>query len=53
VQADGTIKKSRVRELYIFESLGKKKVTEVHPGDICALVGLEDFGIGDTVADFD
>ncbi|MRG46414.1 translational GTPase TypA [Chitinophaga sp. SYP-B3965] len=53
VQADGTIKKSRVRELYIFESLGKKKVTEVHPGDICALVGLEDFGIGDTVADFE
>jgi GTP-binding protein len=53
VQADGTIKKSRVRELYIFEALGKKKVTEVHPGDICALVGLEDFGIGDTVADFE
>lgn len=53
VQADGTIKKSRVRELYIFEALGKKKVTEVSPGDICALVGLEDFGIGDTVADFE
>ncbi|WP_343304887.1 translational GTPase TypA [Chitinophaga niabensis] len=53
VQADGTIKKSRVRELYIFEALGKKKVTEVYPGDICALVGLEDFGIGDTVADFE
>ena len=53
VQADGTIKKSRVRELYIFEALGKKKVTEVFPGDICALVGLEDFGIGDTVADFE
>lgn len=53
VQADGTIKKSRVRELYIFESLGKKRVTSVQPGDICALVGLEDFGIGDTVADFE
>lgn len=53
VQVDGTIKKSRVRELYIFESLGKKRVTEVQPGDICALVGLEDFGIGDTVADFE
>lgn len=53
VQVDGTIKKSRVRELYIFESLGKKRVTEVHPGDICAVVGLEDFGIGDTIADFE
>ncbi|WP_341834113.1 translational GTPase TypA [Chitinophaga pollutisoli] len=53
VQVDGTIKKSRVRELYIFESLGKKRVTEVYPGDICAVVGLEDFGIGDTIADFE
>jgi len=51
VQADGTIKKSRVKELYIFESLGKKKVTEVIAGDICAVVGLEDFNIGDTIAD--
>ncbi|WP_126248430.1 translational GTPase TypA [Chitinophaga rhizosphaerae] len=53
VQVDGSIKKSRVRELYIFESLGKKRVTEVFPGDICAVVGLEDFGIGDTIADFE
>jgi GTP-binding protein len=53
VQTDGTIKKSRVRELYIFEALGKKKVTEVQPGDICAVVGIEDFNIGDTIADFD
>uniref|UniRef100_UPI001C3028CC EF-Tu/IF-2/RF-3 family GTPase n=1 Tax=Chitinophaga sp. GbtcB8 TaxID=2824753 RepID=UPI001C3028CC len=52
VQADG-IKKTRVRELYIFESLGKKKVTEVMPGDICAVVGIEDFNIGDTIADFE
>ena len=51
VQADGSIKKSRVKELYIFESLGKKKVTEVQAGDICAVVGLEDFNIGDTIAD--
>ncbi|HLX92096.1 MAG TPA: translational GTPase TypA [Puia sp.] len=51
VQADGAIKKSRVKELYIFESLGKKKVQEVEAGDICAVVGLEDFNIGDTVAD--
>ena len=53
VQTDGSIKKSRVRELYTFEALGKKKVTEVQAGDICAVVGLEDFNIGDTIADFD
>lgn len=53
VQADGSIKKSRVKELYVFEALGKKKVTEVVAGDICAVVGLEDFNIGDTIADFE
>jgi GTP-binding protein len=52
VQADG-VKKGRVRELYIFEALGKKKVTEVFAGDICAVVGVEDFNIGDTIADFE
>lgn len=51
VQADGTIKRSRAKELYIFEALGKKKVSEVLAGDICAVVGLEDFNIGDTIAD--
>lgn len=51
VQADGSIKKSRVKELYVFESLGKKKVTEVIAGDICAVVGLEGFNIGDTITD--
>ncbi|MGB8192842.1 MAG: translational GTPase TypA [Chitinophagaceae bacterium] len=51
MQVDGSIKRSRVKELYIFESLGKKKVTEVIAGDICAVVGLEDFNIGDTIAD--
>ncbi|HRP55096.1 translational GTPase TypA [Agriterribacter sp.] len=51
VQADSSVKKSRVKELYVFESLGKKKVTEVTAGDICAVVGLEDFNIGDTIAD--
>ncbi|HRN92790.1 MAG TPA: translational GTPase TypA [Ferruginibacter sp.] len=53
MQADGSIKKSRVKELYVFEGMGKKKVTELHAGDICAVVGLEDFNIGDTIADFD
>ena len=52
VTADG-VKKSKVKELYIFESLGKRKVTEVLAGDICAVVGLDDFTIGDTIADFE
>lgn len=51
VQTDGTHKKSRVKELYVFEGMGKKKVTEVMAGDLCAVVGLEDFNIGDTIAD--
>jgi GTP-binding protein len=51
VQADGKIKKSKIKELYVFEALGKKKVTEVSAGDICAIVGLEEFNIGDTVCD--
>ncbi len=51
VQADGSIKKSRVKELYVFEGMGKRRVAEVHSGDLCAVVGLEDFNIGDTIAD--
>lgn len=50
---DGTFVKSRVKELYTFEGMGKKKVTEVPAGDICAIVGIEDFQIGETVADFE
>ena len=53
IRTDGRLQKSRVKELYIFESLGKKKVTEVVAGDICAVVGIEDFTIGDTIADID
>jgi GTP-binding protein len=51
LQANGNIKKQRVKELYVFEGMGKKKVTEVVAGDLCAVVGIEDFGIGDTIAD--
>src|SRR4030095_15939660 len=51
VQSDSNSKKSKVKELYIFEALGKKKAEEVSAGDICAVVGLEDFNIGDTIAD--
>jgi GTP-binding protein len=53
LQADGSIRKSKVKELYVFEALGKKKATEVRCGDICAVVGLEDFNIGDTIADIE
>ena len=51
MQADGSIKKTRVKELYVFEGMGKKKVQEVIAGDLCAVVGIEDFNIGDTIAD--
>ncbi|HLS29365.1 MAG TPA: translational GTPase TypA [Flavobacteriaceae bacterium] len=51
VKREGGITKSRVKELYLFEGMGKIKVNEVHAGDICAIVGLEGFEIGDTVAD--
>jgi GTP-binding protein len=50
---DGTQKKVRIKELYIFEGLGKKKVESVNAGDICAIVGIEDFDIGDTIADLE
>ncbi|MEJ8817517.1 translational GTPase TypA [Lacibacter sp. H407] len=51
MQADGTIRKLKVKELYVFEGMGKKKVTEVIAGDLCAVVGVDDFNIGDTLAD--
>ncbi|OQP50628.1 GTP-binding protein TypA [Niastella yeongjuensis] len=53
VQADGSIKKTRVKELYVFEGMGKKKVSEVVAGDLCAVVGIDGFNIGDTIADFE
>lgn len=51
VKADGSIKKVRIKELQIFEGLGKQKVSEVQCGDICAVTGLDDFEIGDTLTD--
>lgn len=54
VKNDGKITKSKIKELYLFEGLGKEKCkTEVESGDIVALMGIEDFEIGDTVADLD
>ena len=48
---DGSIVKSRIKELHIFEGLGRAKVQSVQCGDICALVGIEGFEIGDTISD--
>ena len=51
ISREGEIKKSKVKELYVFEGLGKAKVDSVSAGELCAIVGLEGFEIGDTVAD--
>ena len=52
VKRDGTVQTSKIKELYVFEGLGKEKFKEpVGAGEICALLGLDDFEIGDTVAD--
>ncbi len=53
VKRDGKIVKTRIKELYIFDGLGKLKVSEVEAGDICAVSGIEGFEIGDTIADFE
>lgn len=54
VKRDGTITKSKVKELYIFEGLGKERIKhEIFAGEICAILGPEDFDIGDTIADFE
>lgn len=50
---DGSVKKVKIKELQVFEGLGKLKVSEVSAGEICAIVGIEGFDIGDTLTDFD
>ncbi|WP_394990973.1 translational GTPase TypA [Emticicia sp.] len=52
-KADGSIKRNKIKELQVFEGLGKVKVTEVGSGEICAVTGIEDFEIGDTIADIE
>ena len=49
---DGTVVRQRIKELHTFEGMGRKKVESVKSGDLCALVGIEGFEIGDTIADF-
>lgn len=53
VKRDGSIIKSKIKELHTFEGLGRRKVQEIKAGDICAIVGLDGFEIGDTIADFE
>ena len=50
---DGTMVKSKIKEVHTFEGLGRKKVESVSSGDICALIGIEGFEIGDTICDFE
>ena len=53
VKRDGTVIKSRTKELFTFDGLARKKVEEVQTGDLCALTGIPEFEIGDTIADFE
>ncbi len=53
IKRDGKSTVEKIKELYVFEGLAKKKVERVDAGDICAVVGLEGFEIGDTISDLD
>ena len=53
VKRNGDMLKSKIKELHVFEGLGRVKTSEVSSGDICALVGIDGFEIGDTVCDFE
>src|ERR1035437_5929734 len=53
VKRDGSVIKSRIKELFTFEGLGKQKATEIEAGEIVAITGIEGFEIGDTIADFE
>ncbi len=54
VKRNGTKIPSKIKELYVFEGLGKEKMKQtIYPGEICAVLGLDNFDIGDTIADFE
>ena len=53
VKRDGTKEKSKIKEVYVFEGIEKKKVDSVQVGDICAVTGIEGFEIGDCICDFE
>lgn len=50
---DGTTERTKIKEVQTFEGMGRRKVESVESGDICAVVGLENFEIGDTICDFE
>ena len=50
---DGTLVKSKIKEVHTFEGVGRKKVESVSSGDICAIIGIDGFEIGDTICDFE
>ena len=52
VHRDGSQEKTKIKELHTFEGMGRTRTEEVHCGDICAIIGLENFEIGDTICDF-
>ncbi|MGQ3678253.1 translational GTPase TypA [Tenacibaculum discolor] len=52
-KADGSTKKVRIKELHVFEGMGKAETDKVRSGDICAITGIDDFEIGDTIADLE
>ena len=52
-KADGVKKKIRIKELHVFEGMGKVQVKKARSGDICSIIGIEDFEIGDTIADLE
>ncbi len=53
VKRDGSVVKSKIKEVHVFEGLGRAKATEVNSGDICALIGIEGFDIGDSICDLE
>ncbi|MCK7541731.1 MAG: hypothetical protein MZV63_68015 [Marinilabiliales bacterium] len=54
IKRNGTVTRNTVKEVYLFEGLGKEKTKKpVRSGEICAVFGMEDFDIGDTIADAD
>lgn len=53
LKKDNVVKKGRIKELFVFEGLGRERVQKVRSGDLCAIVGFDDFEIGDTIASFE
>ena len=53
MKRDGQQIASKIKELHLFDGLGRKKVDQVEAGDLCAVIGLEGFDIGDTIADIE